>query len=142
MLKVINVSACKNDSGDKIPLYLSRPSAGFSIPGDDSIDTHLNINDFLIDNPSATFFVKVAGDSMEGAKIFSGDILVVDRSVSPVSEKIVVAAIFGEMVVKRLHISTKGAFLISESEGYDPIPLTDNDDCFIWGVVIGSVRVF
>jgi DNA polymerase V len=87
MLKVINVSACKNDSGDKIPLYLSRPSAGFSIPGDDSIDTHLNINDFLIDNPSATFFVKVAGDSMEGAKIFSGDILVVDRSVSPVSGK-------------------------------------------------------
>ena len=70
---------------------------------------------------------------MEGAKIFSGDILVVDRSVTPISGSIVVAAVFGEMVVKRLSVSSKGSFLFSEKEGYEPIVLTDNDDCFIRG---------
>ena len=142
MTKVSKIFSIQESSDQKFPLYLSRPAAGFSIPGDDSIESYLNINDFLVDNPSATFFVKVAGDSMEGAKIFSGDILVVDRSVTPISGSIVVATVFGEMVVKRLSVSSKGSFLFSEKEGYEPIVLTDNDDCFIWGVVIGSVRAF
>lgn len=142
MTKITKIFSVKDFSGEKIPLYLSQPAAGFSIPGDDFIDDYLNINELLIDNPSATFFVKVSGDSMEGAKIFSGDILVVDRSVIPTSGNIVVAAVFGEMVVKRLDISAKGAFLNSENEGYEPIILTNNDDCLIWGTVIGSVRVF
>ncbi len=122
-------------------LYASRPAAGFPAPGDDLVEKPLDINDLLIDNPTATFFVRVEGDSMEGAKIFSGDILVVDRSVIPVSGKIVVAAVYGEMVVKRLEITKNGASLKSEQVGYEPILVTDNDDCFIWGVVIGSVRV-
>ncbi|KXK00225.1 MAG: LexA repressor [Parcubacteria bacterium OLB19] len=66
----------------------------------------------------------------------------VDRSVIPKTGSIVVAAIYGEMVVKRLLISTEASFLVSEKEGYEPIVLTDNEDCFIWGVVIGSARVF
>jgi DNA polymerase V len=122
-------------------LYASRPAAGFPSPGDDLVEKPLDINDLLIDNPTATFFVKVEGDSMEGAKIFSGDILVVDRSVTPTSGKIVVAAVYGEMVVKRLEITKNGTCLKSEQEGYEPIMVTDNDDCFIWGVVVGSVRV-
>jgi DNA polymerase V len=125
-----------------LPLYASRPSAGFPAPGDDLVENPLDLNDLLIDNPTSTFFVKVEGDSMEGAKIFSGDILVVDRSVEPISGLIVVAAVYGEMVVKRLDISVNGSFLKSEKEGYEPIILTDNDDCFIWGIVVGSVRIF
>ena len=127
---------------ESYPLFLSRPSAGFPAPGDDSVDEYLNINDLLVKNPSATFFVRVEGDSMEGAKIFSGDVLVVDRSMIPKTGSVVVAAIYGEMVVKRLLINTKGSFLISEKEGYEPIELTDKDECFIWGVVVGSARVF
>lgn len=127
---------------ESYPLFLCRPSAGFPAPSDDSVDKYLNIHDLLIRNPSATFFVRVEGDSMEGAKIFSGDVLVVDRSVIPKTGSIVVAAIYGEMVVKRLLISTEASFLVSEKEGYEPIVLTDNEDCFIWGVVIGSARVF
>ena len=127
---------------ESYPLFLSRPSAGFPAPGDDSVDEYLNINDLLVKNPSATFFVRVEGDSMEGAKIFSGDVLVVDRSMIPKTGSVVVAAIYGEMVVKRLLINTKGSFLISEKEGYGPIELTDKDECFIWGVVVGSARVF
>ena len=123
-------------------LFSSRPAAGFPAPGDDMVEKTLDLNDLLIDNPTVTFFVRVEGDSMEGAGIFSGDVLVVDRSVLPVHGKIVVVAVYGEMVVKRLEKTTTTAKLISEKLGYEPIKIMDNDDCFIWGVVIGSVRIF
>lgn len=139
---VKEISPAKNTGEKLIPLYASRPSAGFPAPGDDLVERPLDLNDLLVDNPTATFFVKVEGDSMEEAKIFSGDILVVDRSVELTSGLIVVAAVYGEMVVKRLVISVNGSFLKSEKEGYEPIILTDNEECFIWGVVVGSVRVF
>ena len=125
-----------------IPLYVSRPAAGFPAPGDDEVEKSLDLNDLMIDNPSATFFVRVEGDSMEGAKIFSGDVLVVDRSVAAISGHIVVAAVYGEMVVKRLLITRKEALLVSENPNYNPIKLNENEECFIWGVVVGSARVF
>jgi DNA polymerase V len=141
-LKIISVTqACKNKSVLR-PLYASRPAAGFPAPGDDQVEKALDLNDLLIDNPTATFFVRVEGDSMEGAGIFSGDILIVDRSVPATHGKIVVAAVYGEMVVKRLHKTAFQTELVSEQEGYEPIKISDNDDCFIWGVVIGSARVF
>ena len=114
-------------------LFSSRPAAGFPAPGDDMAEKTLDLNDLLIDKPTATFFMRVEGDSMEGAGIFSGDVLVVDRSVLPIHGKIVVAAVYGEMVVKRLEKTTTTAELRSEHEGYKPIKITDNDDCFIWG---------
>lgn len=138
---VTSISKSSEQAAQEYDLYASRPAAGFPAPGDDLLEKSLDINDLLIDNPVSTFFVKVEGDSMEGAKIFSGDILVVDRSVSAVSGKIVVAAVYGEMVVKRLIIKSGQTQLISENEDYQPIEITDNDDCFIWGVVVGSVRV-
>ena len=139
---IIDVSKVEQSVSHSYPLYSSRPSAGFPAPGDDLVEKTLDLNDLLVDNPTSTFFVKVEGDSMEGAKIFSGDILVVDRSVTPISGKIVVAAVYGEMVVKRLLVVDKVTKLVSEQVGYEPIILTDNDECFIWGVVIGGVRVF
>lgn len=122
------------------PLYTTRSAAGFGVPGDDTVDETLNIHDFLVKNPTATFFVRVAGDSMEGARIFDGDVLVVDRSVQPKHASIVIAAVNGELVVKRLQHSAGKICLVSENEGYAPIQLTESDDCFIWGVVIGSAR--
>lgn len=124
------------------PLYSSRPAAGFPAPADDLVEKALDINDLLIENPASTFFVRVEGDSMEGAGIFSGDVLVIDRSVEPKDGKIVVAAVYGEMVVKRLR-NIAGVFMLySENEAYEPIVVSENDECFIWGVVIGSVRTF
>ena len=124
------------------PLYASRPAAGFPAPGDDLVEKPLDLNDLLIDNPDSTFFVRVEGDSMEGAGIFSGDILVVDRAVSACHGHIVVAAVYGEMVVKRLSREAGAPVLISENPAYQPIRLNEADDCFIWGVVTGSVRTF
>lgn len=124
------------------PLFSSQPSAGFPAPGDDLVEKPLDLNDLLIDNPTATFFVRVAGDSMEGAGIFDGDILVVDRSVRPIDNSIVVAAVFGELVVKRLKKYPNKAELVSENDAYSPITVNDIDDVYIWGVVVGSARVF
>jgi DNA polymerase V len=125
-----------------VPLYSSQPAAGFPAPGDDMVEKPLDLNDLLIDNPTATFFVRVSGDSMEGAGIFNSDILVVDRSITPQNESIVVAAVYGELVVKRLKKYPQKAVLLSENEDYEPIVISDVDDIYIWGVVIGSVRIF
>jgi DNA polymerase V len=139
--KVVAIAPASKGEESIHALYAARPAAGFPAPGDDLLEKPLDINDLLIENPTATFFVRVEGDSMEGAHIFSGDILVVDRSVNPTSGKIVVAAVYGEMVVKRLLIEKQQTLLVSENEGYEPIIVSNNDDCFVWGVVVGSVRV-
>ena len=123
-------------------LFSSRPAAGFPAPGDDLVEKTLDINELVIKNPTATFFVRVEGDSMEGAKIYSGDVVVVDRSVTPTEGRIVVAAVYGELVIKKLQKKQGRLLLVSEQVGYEPIAVHDNDDCFIWGVVVGSVRIF
>ena len=139
---VTSVSPAAVKSKQMAPLYASSPAAGFPAPGDDMVEKPLDLNDLLIENPTATFFVRVSGDSMEGARIFDGDVLVVDRSVTATDGSIVVAAVFGEMVVKRLKKYPNRAELVSENDAYEPIVIQDMDDVFIWGVVIGSARVF
>jgi DNA polymerase V len=86
---------------------------------------------------------------MTGAGIFDGDVLVVDRSKDAKDGLIVVAAVNGELVVKRLSITTdhsKGSdpvlLLVSENENYTPIVVGEDEECFIWGIVVGSVRTF
>lgn len=139
--KITSVSpASLEKSESNQPLFASQTAAGFGVPGDDSVDESLNVNDFLVRNPTSTFFVRVAGDSMEGAKIFDGDVLVVDRSVNPKDRALVVAAVNGDLVVKRLSLKGGAPQLLSENDSYQPIELSDADDCFIWGVVTGSAR--
>ena len=139
---IIEVMKAQESLGHLSPLYASQPAAGFPAPADDLIEKALDINDLVIKNPASTFFVRVQGDSMEGAGIFSGDVLVVDKAIEAKDGKIVVAAVYGEMVVKRLHKVADSFMLYSENEAYEPIAVSENDDCFIWGVVIGSVRIF
>lgn len=130
------------EAQEKHPLYASHPAAGFPAPGDDQIEKMLDINDLVVEHPASTFYVRVSGDSMIGAGIFNNDVLVVDRSIEPKDGSIVVAAVFGELVVKYLRMRANQAQLVSANEAYAPIDIADNDDCFVWGVVVGSVRVF
>lgn len=123
-------------------LFASRPAAGFPAPGDDMVEKVLDLNDLLVKNPLSTFFVRVEGDSMQGAGIFSGDILVVDRAVTASDGNIVVAAVYGELVVKRLVQRRDVTQLVSENSDYEPITLSSNDEVFLWGVVVGSARTF
>lgn len=141
-MQVIDIVKATKGRKQKAPLFASEPAAGFPAPADDLVEKALDINDLVVENPASTFFVRVRGDSMEGAGIFSGDVLVVDKAVEPRDGKIVVAAVYGEMVVKRLKKVGDTFKLYSENESYEPIAVNDNDDCFIWGVVVGSVRVF
>jgi len=139
---VDSIAASEVGGAHSSPLYASQPAAGFPAPGDDLVEQPLDLNDLMIDNPTSTFFVRVSGDSMEGLKIFSGDVLVVDRSITPQSGMVVVAAVFGEMVVKQLYKQQNRLQLISANENYDPIEINDADDVFVWGVVTGSARTF
>jgi len=127
-------------SDSELPLYSCKISAGFPSPADDHIEGKLDLNTHLIKHPSATFFVKATGDSMIGAGIHEGDILVVDRSLEPRNGKIIIAAVDGSLTVKRLVKKGKNAMLSPENSKYKPIKLTENNDIIIWGVVTNVIH--
>ena len=124
-----------NHSTYQIPLYTHAVSAGFPSPTDDSIEHKLDLNTHLIRHPAATFFVKAMGDSMINAGIQSGDMLVVDRSLEASHGKIVIAAINGELTVKRLYRQLGQVKLLAENPAYAPIDISQEEELIIWGVV-------
>lgn len=124
----------------RLPLFASKVAAGFPSPADDYIEDHLDLNEHLIKHPSSTFFVKAIGDSMINAGIHSGDILVVDRSIEPSQGKIVIAALNGELTVKRLSIEKEKVQLLPENRAYRPIDITENYELVIWGVVLHVIH--
>lgn len=118
-----------------VPLFSCAVRAGFPSPADDYIEDKLDLNQFLIPHPASTFLVRAEGESMTGAGIRSGDLLIVDRSLEPTHNKIVIAAIDGELTVKRL-LSRHGTLqLLSENPAYPCIEVTEGMDMVIWGVV-------
>ena len=119
----------------KLPLFLESVSAGFPSPADDYLEGKLDLNEHLVRNPAATFFVRVTGDSMIEAGIYSGDILVVDRSLEPKDGSIVIAVINGELTVKRLSKSKNKIYLLPENTNYQPIEITSEMQFEVWGVV-------
>ncbi|TDB60073.1 LexA family protein [Arundinibacter roseus] len=123
-----------------LPLYTCPVMAGFPSPADDYVELELNLNEYLIQNPAATFCVRVKGNSMEGANIKAGDILLVDRSKPAVSGSVVVAVLEGEFTVKRLAWTEKGTYLIPEHPGYEPIYIPEDSEFQIWGVVTYTIH--
>jgi DNA polymerase V len=119
----------------RLNLYQQRISAGFPSPAEDHIDSKLDLNRHYVRNPAATFYVRVDGDSMIGAGIHSGDLLIVDRSLEPVPGKIVIAVINGEHTVKRLRREGNRIFLMAENPNYSPIVVSELEELHIWGVV-------
>ncbi len=131
---------CKQTTTLSLPLFLSRIEAGFPSPADDYIEDRVDLNEHLIDNPSATFLVRVKGDSMKNAGIHSGDTLIVDRSQEPHSGDVVVAVVNGNLAVKRLRVEEDGVRLLSENEKYDPVEVEEHEQFQIWGVVTSVVH--
>lgn len=117
------------------PLYTNKVSAGFPSPADSDIECSLDLNNHLIQHPVATFFLRVSGDSMQNAGIQSGDLLIVDKSLEPSDGKIVIAAIDGELTVKRLVKKSGRVQLVPENNRYPIIEVGDMQDLVIWGVV-------
>ena len=115
-------------------------SAGFPSPAADYEENKLNLNKHLIKNPAATFFVKASGDSMIGAGIHNGDLLVVDRSIEPKDKSVVIAVVSGEFTVKRLRISKRKIILESENENYPARQIGEEVEFEVWGVVTNVVH--
>jgi DNA polymerase V len=117
------------------PLFLCHVAAGFPSPADDYIEGPLDLNEHVIKHPSATYFVRASGDSMNGAGIFNGDLLIVDRSLEPIHGKVVIAEVDGQLTVKRLSKLKDHFSLQPENASYPPIELQEGNEVVVWGVV-------
>lgn len=118
-----------------LPIFSSKVQAGFPSPADDYIEGYLDLNTKFIKHPSATFVVQAMGDSMVGEGIFSGDWLLVDRSLQATDGRVVIAAVNGELTVKRLFKKEGKVQLIPANPQCTPIDITQECDLVIWGVV-------
>lgn len=127
-------------SQQQLKLFSSQIPAGFPSPAEDFLEKRLDLNEYLIKNKSATFLIKVHGDSMVNAGIFDGDILVIDRSVQPSSGKIVLGVLNGEFTIKRIEKRKNKLFLIPENEAFNQIEVTTEMDFKIWGVVTFAIH--
>ena len=125
---------------DTTPLMLTPIAAGFPSPADDSVDTNLNLHTLMVTKPEATFFMRVEGDSMQNVGISSGDIAVIDKSLTPINGQIVVAFLDGEFTLKRFKRDGDAAWLLPENENYQPIKVGGDNTFEVWGVVTYIVK--
>lgn len=130
-LKVLS----SKESEDFQPVIDGYVAAGFPSPAGDYIDNELNLKTLLVRNESSTFYVQVVGNSMVDANIFDGDILVVDKSLSPSDKSILVCFIDGEFTVKKVSKIGKEFFLIPANPEFKPIKIEESSDFRLWGVV-------
>ncbi|MCK9611284.1 MAG: translesion error-prone DNA polymerase V autoproteolytic subunit [Bacteroidales bacterium] len=138
----IKLEIFKPAQGNKteLPFFSTKISAGFPSPAEDFIEKKLDLNEYLIKNPSATFFIKVSGHSMKNAGIFDGDILVVDRSIEPSDNKIVIGVVNGEFTVKRLTKENNKLYLMPENPDFKPLEINESMDVSVWGVVTYTIH--
>ena len=120
--------------------YGARVPAGFPSPAEDFIEDHLDLNEHLIHHPAATFFVRASGQSMVNAGIFDGDLLIVDRALSPQDGDIVIAVLFGELTVKRIRKRRDRLLLEPENAVYPVIEVPQEADFQVWGVVTNAIH--
>ena len=110
-------------------------SAGFPSPADDFKETRISLDRELVKNKEATFYARVSGDSMVGAGLNDGDLLVIDRSKNPENGKIAICLVDGEFTVKRIKKENKKLYLMPENKKYKPIELKEENELIIWGIV-------
>lgn len=118
-----------------LPILLANVQAGFPSSAEEGLDKTLDLNELLITHPAATFFVRVAGDSMQNAGIASGDVLIVDRSLEASDNAIVIAVVNTEFTVKRLLRREGRIYLSPENPAYPILEITPESDFQVWGVV-------
>ena len=130
-----------------ISVELPEIKAGFPSPAQDYVENGIDLNRELVKNPSSTFFGRARGNSMEGAGIFDGDLLIIDKSLEPREGAIAVCFIDGEVTLKRIHFEKHAGqvtaiWLQPENEEFSPIRVTQDNQFIIWGIVVHSVRSF
>ena len=129
-----------NTANTPIPLSSNTVAAGFPSPADDFKETRISLDKTLVKNPDATFFARVSGDSMVGAGLDDGDLLVIDRSLEANNGKIAICFIDGEFTVKRLKIKGDSIVLMPENVNYKPIEVKGESELIIWGLVTYVIK--
>ena len=140
LLKSAEIYTWKPLGPCRVALYLASVPAGFPSPADDYIETSLDLNEYLIKHQAATFFVRARGSSMIGAGIRDGDLLVVDRAVDPKNGSVVIAAVCGDLTVKRISRRDGKLLLCPDNECFTPIEVTPEAEFQIWGVVTHAIH--
>ena len=133
--KILNFFVPKTENGIGQWLVEEGISAGFPSPADDFKEIRISLDKELVKNKEATFYARVDGDSMVGAGLEDGDLLVIDRSLNPENGKIAVCLIDGEFTVKRIKKEKNKLYLMPENKKYEPIELKEENELIIWGVV-------
>lgn len=131
-------------TGSKVSLVLPVADggirAGFPSPAQDYLESGIDLNKELVKNPSSTFFGRVSGDSMAGAGIEDGDLIVIDKSISASEGDIAVCFVDGEFTLKRIHIENNFVWLVPENPKYRRIKVTPDQNFMVWGVVTYSIK--
>jgi len=134
------IQPCRIGPPHRLTLYTSSVEAGFPSPADDYVESLLDLNEHLIRHPAATFFVRASGQSMVNAGIHDGDLMIVDRAISPRDGDVVVAALYGDLTVKRIR-KRGGRLLLEPDNGeYPAIEVPADADFHVWGVVTYTVH--
>lgn len=128
------------ESNLEMPYISSGIKAGFPSPAADFDGTRVSIDQIVVKNALATFYAKANGNSMTGAGIDDGDILVIDKSIEPQDGKIAVCFIDGEFTVKRIKVQENSLLLFPENKLFEPIEITQENDFIIWGIVTFVVK--
>lgn len=134
-IRATDISQAKKELSIALPVFSSTVQAGFPSPADDYIEGKLDLNELIVRHPAATFFVRVQGESMNGAGIHTDDILVVDRSLEVSNGNIIVAIVDGEFTVKRYVVEGKDVFLVPENGNFSRLKISENSEFQVWGVV-------
>ena len=130
----------ENKGSLNLDLHATCISAGFPSPAEDHMDIGLDLNEYLVKHPSATFYIYIKGNSMINSGIYDGDLIIVDRSLEATSNSIVVAVINGEFTVKKIQKKHDKIYLIPDNNDYKPIKITREMDFEIWGVVTYTIH--
>jgi DNA polymerase V len=133
--KKIEIFSPNTDSNLEMPFIAAGIKAGFPSPAADFDEVRISLDQIVVKNKSATFYAKASGNSMIGAGIADGDVLVIDRSLEPADNKIAVCYIDGDFTVKRIKIEKNSICLVAENEAFQPIKITEENELIIWGIV-------
>lgn len=138
--KIIDIYTVLEAGTLKLPYIGSGIRAGFPSPAEDFLDVSIDLNQELVRNPSATFYARVKGDSMNDAGINDGDLLIIDKSLEPKDSKVAVCYIDGEFTIKRIKIEKDCCWLVPANTGFNPIKVTEENDFLIWGIVVYVIK--
>ena len=124
-----------------MPLASSSVEAGFPSPADDYLERPLDFNELLIENPAATFAVRISGESMTGAGLYPNDIAVINRARKPTNGNIILALVDGDFTIKRYRFRAGHIRLMAENPLFPDIQISEAGSFEVWGVVTHSIRM-